>query len=57
MGVFNWTPAAGEKVISVYFWAYVAIAGVLTIATIVTWLLLTTKRDIVRDECASIESV
>lgn len=44
MGVFNWNAQAGEKVVGIYFWAYVGIAGGLTIVTVATWLILTAPK-------------
>ncbi|KAI2628515.1 hypothetical protein GGR54DRAFT_347119 [Hypoxylon sp. NC1633] len=41
MGVFNWSAPEGKSVLTVYFWVYVAIAGALTIGTVVIWSTLT----------------
>jgi hypothetical protein len=44
MGVFNWNAAAGEPVVTIYFWFYVGIAGGLTVLTVGTWLILTATK-------------
>lgn len=49
MGVFNWNAGEGESVLTVYFWLYVGLAGGLTLLTVVTWLLLTTRKGKVED--------
>jgi hypothetical protein len=37
MEVFNWHPKDDENVIGPYFWAYLGIAGGLTLVTVVSW--------------------
>lgn len=54
MGVFNWNPVPGESIITVYFWLYVGLAGGLTLLTVGTWLLLTTRKRKVEDNSGNV---